>query len=855
MRATSTRKTVSFNRALTYSLVLLLILGLLLTVPRQSTALGGASQDDSRIMVLNLTENFDGVTAPALPAGWTTIGAGSNPAFVTATGSSESAPNMLSVPNPSSAGQTEIVSPSFTVHFTGGRITFRHSYNSEVNWDGGVVEISINGGAFVDIITAGGTFNTNGYNGVAKGTGNPLPVPPATSRPAWTGSSSGFLTTDINLPPAAAGQSIRLKWRFGTDSSVGVAAPAGGWRIDNISIINNISGENVGAMTIPDSGNASLYPSSITVSGMIGAVSNVVVILDGLSHTAPDDVDLLLVSPSGRSVVLMSDVGGTTAATNVVLTIRDQAANSMPDEGPLVSGDFKPTNIGAGDAFPPPAPSSPAPGAALTSLIGANPNGVWSLYLVDDNGNNAGSIASGWAIRVETSTISCSLSLSSSVQAFSINGGDGSFDVITPFGCEWSATAVSDFLSITSAPNGAGGTQVLTFHVQPNMSGPRSGRIQVTNTGVTRLFTVQQQSGCPFSLNQESQNFPSAGGAGSVQVTAAGECGWTVATTHDWLDIGTASGTGNGMVNFTVEPNNTNSPRTGTILIGARVLTITQARTITRTPFDFDGDLKADLSVYRAGAGAWHINNSSNGSPSSQLFGLSTDRIVPADYDGDNKTDIAVFRAGAWYILLSSNGAMRSDQWGLGTDRAMPADYDGDGKADLAVWRESNGAWYIRRSSDDSIRSEQFGIGGDKPVTGDYDRDGKSDLAVFRPSTNTWYVLQSSNGAIQGYLFGLSTDILAPADYDADGKTDVAVYRPSDGTWYIQQSSAGFTSRQFGLSTDVPVPADYDGDGRADIAVFRQGIWHILQSTNGTTRTEQWGVGGDTAAPSAFLSN
>jgi Tol biopolymer transport system component len=280
-------------------------------------------------------------------------------------------------------------------------------------------------------------------------------------------------------------------------------------------------------------------------------------------------------------------------------------------------------------------------------------------------------------------------------------------------------------------------------------------------------------------------------------------------------------------------------------------------------PFDFDGDRRSDLSVFRPSAGFWYIARPT-GVPSQNFdavqFGNAGDLTVPADYDGDGITDIANWRPadGVWYLRQSSAG-FRAVQFGANGDIPVPGDFDGDQKANLAVFRPSTGSWYIARASgvpSQNFDSVPFGANGDKPIVGaDFDGDGKSDVAVFRPSDGNWYWLNSSSGQFVGVHFGVAEDKPVAADYDGDGKTDLAVYRPSDGVWYrINSQTDSFSATQFGISTDIPSPADYDGDGRADLAVFRpaEGIWYLLRSTQGFAGI-QFGAGGDTPVPSSFV--
>lgn len=264
-----------------------------------------------------------------------------------------------------------------------------------------------------------------------------------------------------------------------------------------------------------------------------------------------------------------------------------------------------------------------------------------------------------------------------------------------------------------------------------------------------------------------------------------------------------------------------------------------------RTKFDYDGDGKADLSVFRPADGIWHISGSAAGY-SATGFGISTDRITPADFDGDGKTDISVYRGGVWHVLRSGSG-YTSLLWGIAEDIPQPGDYDGDGKADQAVFRPSNGTWYVLKSTG-GYSIFQFGMFGDKPVAADFDGDAKTDAAVYRDGV--WHILGSTDG-YRSLLFGLATDRPVTGDFDGDGKNDPGVFR--DGVWYTLCSTTGFQAFQWGIGTDVPSAADYDGDGKADAAVYREGVWYVINSSNSSVRIEQFGIAGDMPSPSAFL--
>lgn len=423
------------------------------TATPTGTATATATATPTSTPISACSVNFDSVTAPALPSGWTSVTTtGALPLWVTSTTTPDTAPNAAFGSEITTVSNTELISPNISIPAGGGQLSFRNLFNLEVQnattgYDGMVLEISINGGAFADIITAGGTWVTGGYQRTIS-TGFSSPI---AGRAAWSGLSAGtnaapaYITTTVNLPAAANGQNIQLKWRDATDNGA-VATGVVGVRIDSITLpcasgtptststptntstpANTATSTststatatatatsagtpactpanfaNAAAITINDNTSGSPYPSDIAVSGLTGTVTKVTVDLTGITHTFPDDIDILLVSPGGQNALIMSDVGGSGDIVSVNLTLDDAAATALGDGTQIVSGTFQPANFET-DTFPAPAPA-PAGGSALSVFNGSAPNGTWSLYLVDDAGIDTGSINGGWALHITTNS-------------------------------------------------------------------------------------------------------------------------------------------------------------------------------------------------------------------------------------------------------------------------------------------------------------------------------------------------------------------------------------------------------------------------------------------------------------------
>jgi subtilisin-like proprotein convertase family protein len=173
----------------------------------------------------------------------------------------------------------------------------------------------------------------------------------------------------------------------------------------------NITTTNTSTLQIPitsqtdGEGLASQYPYPINIAGEVGVVSDVNVTINGFTHSDPNDVDMLLVSPNGIAVILMSDACGTTSATNINISFNDETgsspADTIPDTGPCTSGTYRPGNWDSDESLPSSAPPAPY-FDRLSAFDGINPNGTWNLYINDDAFNEAGFIGGTITLNIET---------------------------------------------------------------------------------------------------------------------------------------------------------------------------------------------------------------------------------------------------------------------------------------------------------------------------------------------------------------------------------------------------------------------------------------------------------------------
>lgn len=450
------------------------------------------------------------------------------------------------------------------------------------------------------------------------------------------------------------------------------------------------------------------YPSNNTASGLTGVVSKVVVSFM-MTSTFPDDLDILLVSPTGERSIVISDAGGSGDQVGNGFHIDPSATDFFPDAPamPVSTGSYKPANYlglatpepGGVDNFPAPGPGLISYTADFSVFNGINPNGVWKLYVVDDQVSDTSALQGGWVINIDT------------VPAGGCVGADRPVDM-----------------------NGDGKTD---YQVVRNIGGGQINWFTLNNGGafVATQFGLASDTFLPADYDGDNK--------ADVAVWRPGSPGhyYILQSTTNTLriedfgatgDIASVIGDydGDGKIDPAAYRPGTASSQgiwfyrsslNGTLPV---VFWGNQGDFV--APGDYDGDGKNDFAVQRnvGGQGVFYRLLSGGGS-NGVAFGTASDAVVSGHWDGDCKTDIAVARgSGAsilWFILNSTNGQVRGFAFGNSTgDYLAPGDFDGDGILDLTVWRQNyngsgQGYFFALKSGDVSFLAQNWGSFGDYP--------------------------------------------------------------------------------------------------------------------------------------------
>ncbi|HSV91494.1 MAG TPA: FG-GAP-like repeat-containing protein, partial [Desulfobacterales bacterium] len=253
--------------------------------------------------------------------------------------------------------------------------------------------------------------------------------------------------------------------------------------------------------------------------------------------------------------------------------------------------------------------------------------------------------------------------------------------------------------------------------------------------------------------------------------------------------------------------------------------------------FDFNGDGKSDLCFHRPGDGLIFVLRS-NGDGSftpvySSWSGIAgfdladrTDRVFAFDFDGDGRSDLCLYRPDRGLICvarsngdgsfatayLSGNGIAGYDLRGR-LDVVLPFDFNGDGKGDLFIYRPDGGLACVVRSNGDGTFSQAYlswnGIAGynlrgsaDQVMPFDFNGDGKSDLFIYRPDGGLACVARSNGdgsftqvylswGGIGGYDLRGQRDVAFPLDFDGNGKSGIFLFRPRGDMCAVIRSGTG----------------------------------------------------------------
>ncbi len=582
----------------------------------------------------------------------------------------------------------------------------------------------------------GGLTPTNGFG--LPGSCIPGGAPVISSNDVSVNETQASVTFTASITPAPA---------VGYPATVNFATADG----TAVSTTADTAFTNSTAISIPDSGIATPYPSTINVAAFPGGVSKVTARLNNFSHTYPADVDVLLVGPTGERIILMSDVGGGTDVTGLNLTFSDTGA-AVP--ATLVTGTYLPTNAGGADTFPAPAPGAPyAP--TLSAFNGLNPVGNWSLYVVDQFSGDVGSITGGWTLTLGTpngdyQSASGTLTFNPGVTSQPIT--IQLYNDATVEGNQTFSVNLSNPASATIS-DGQGIATIIDDDGAPPIPNPQADvAVDFGNTGLWGYYNTGTAPAWAMLHNLNPSLITGTQRvAGSLDGNAQGDLLANFPGFGLWARMNNAT-----WVN--VHPFDVTEVETG----------------------DLDGNGVRDLVVEFPGLGVWARYN---GTTWAQLHPFDVSTLDVGDINGDGVADVIVTfpGLGVWSRVAGTWSQVHP----FDASNLLSADVDANGQEDLIVNFPGLGLW-LRLNN--TAWSQLHGANPTAIATGNIDSDGagRMDIVLNFPGFG---VYAYRNNATWTQIHNLESPVLATADIDGNGATDVLLSFAGFGAWAFKNNT------------------------------------------------------------------
>ncbi len=468
--------------------------------------------------------------------------------------------------------------------------------------------------------------------------------------------------------------------------------------------------------------------------------------------------------------------------------------------------------------------------------------------------------------------IGCSYSLGSTNQSFPASGGNGSLNINTSSSCFWEAQSNDSWITVTNSNGTGNGTIQLT--VQPNSGAARSGTIWVSG----QIFTINQASGCSYSITPTNINVTSGGENGTMNVITGAGCSWTAVSNDSWITVTNGSiGSGNGSVGFTVAANS-GVARTGTLTIAGQTFTVNQANgcnfTINPTSQDFASQggnsgfaltssdtscswnaLASDnwitITSNTSGSGSSIINftvGANNGASRSASITVGGQTFT-INQGGNcsysiSPTSVNVPSNGEFGVVNVTTGtdcnwtATTNDNWITITNGSSGS---GNGSVSFTVQANTGiartgtltiaGQTLTINQADGctislSLTSANFQANGGNGIFGINTQSGCMWSAA---TSDSWInINQSSGTGIGKVAFTVASN---------SGLARIGTIRVNGQTFTVTQEARPVSKAAF----------DLDGDGKSDVGIFRPSVgeWWYLRSSDGGNRAFQFGQSTD----------